>query len=156
VAGLPLKKPSDVTVMRDGKKQTLQVTIEEQPTEYGLSRGPSSRPFKRNDEALSLDKVGLEVTNLTPEWADKLGYKETATGALITDVEAGSPADRAGLRRGMLIVQVDKKTVDSAKGLQGVLAKAALDKGVLLKVQSPQGGVGYMLLKTDGKSDETK
>jgi serine protease Do len=156
VASLPLKKPSEVTVMRDGKKQTLEITIEEQPSEFGLSRGPSPRPFKRDEDALMLDKVGVEVTTLTPQLADRLGFKDTATGALVTDVEAGSPADRAGLRRGMLILQVDKKPVDSAKALQGLLAKAPLDKGVLLKVQSPQGGVGYMLLKTGGKEEDTK
>jgi serine protease Do len=36
VARLPLNKPIDVIVIRDGKKKTLQITIEEQPRDYGL------------------------------------------------------------------------------------------------------------------------
>jgi serine protease Do len=36
VAGLPLNKPVEVTVVRDGKKKMLQITIEEQPREFGM------------------------------------------------------------------------------------------------------------------------
>jgi serine protease Do len=152
VAGLPLKKPSEITVLRDGKAQTLKVTIEEQPDKFGVAEDEEPAPRRRprgNEETLSLDKVGVEVTDLTPQWAERLGFKDSATGALVTGVDAGSPAAHAGLRRGMLIVEVDKKPVDSAKALQGLLAKAPLGRGTLLKVQSPQGGVGYLLLKVE-------
>src|SRR5262249_25779385 len=37
VAGLPLNQPVEVTVLRDGKPQTLHVTIEEQPKAYGTA-----------------------------------------------------------------------------------------------------------------------
>src|SRR5207248_117078 len=44
VADLPLKKPVDVTVLRDGKTQAIPVTIEEQPEEFGTARAPAPQP----------------------------------------------------------------------------------------------------------------
>jgi serine protease Do len=147
VAGLPLGKPVEVTVVRDGQPKTLQVTIEEQPQDFGSARVPvPSRSPQREKNTVSLDKFGLEVTDLTPELADQLGYKESVTGALITAVDRDGPAAEAGLRRGMLITKVEKQAVKSANDLQEMLAKAT-DKGVLFQVQSAQGGSTFVLLK---------
>ena len=54
----------------------------------------------------------------------------------------------AGLIRGMLITKVDKKAIDSAKGLREAIAAGSMDKGVLLQVETPQGGTSYVLLKS--------
>ena len=47
--------------------------------------------------------LGVSIQNLTPELAKSLGIKETE-GALISGVESGSPADKAGLKRGDLVI----------------------------------------------------
>jgi serine protease Do len=150
VSGLPLNKAVPVQVVRDGKTQTLEVTIKEQPAEFGTQeeRAPRSRP-KEDKEPVGLDKVGLEVTDLTAEKADELGFKKNARGAVITAVDPGSPAAEAGLRKGMLITKVNKKAVNSAAAVKEAMKKAALDKGVLLQVESAQGGVDYVVLKAE-------
>jgi serine protease Do len=148
VAGLPLGKPVAVAVLRDGKPQTLAVTIEEQPRDYGNTRVTAPRVPETEADTVPLDKVGLEVVDLTPDLADNLGYAEGTKGAVITKVSRDSVSGLAGLRRGWLISKVDKKAVASAKELKDALATAALDKGVLLQVQSPQGGTNFVLLKT--------
>lgn len=149
VAGLPLKKPAEFTIVRDGKTQTVQVTIEEQPQDFGLVRNPGIRTPKRSEseDSVSLDKVGLQVTDLTSDMAEQLGFKAKAAGALITKVESDSPAEDAGLTRGLLITKVDKQPVHSAKDLKNYMDKAPLDKGVLLQVQTRQGETTYILLK---------
>jgi predicted metalloprotease with PDZ domain len=53
---------------------------------------------------------GLTVQNVTPEIAQTLGLKQ-AQGVVITAVERGSPADDAGLRRGDVILEIDRKSV---------------------------------------------
>jgi serine protease Do len=68
-------------------------------------------------------------------------------GAVITQVDPDGVAAEAGLRRGMVITKVEKKPVTSAAEVKEALEKATLDKGVLLQVQSPQGGTSYVLLK---------
>jgi predicted metalloprotease with PDZ domain len=53
---------------------------------------------------------GLTVQNVTAEIAQRRGLKQ-AQGVVITAVERRSPADDAGLRRGDVILDIDRKTV---------------------------------------------
>jgi serine protease Do len=148
VAALPLGKPVEVVVVRDGQPKTLHVTVEEQPAEATTKRVRAPRVPERNPSAVSIDKAGFEAADLTPETADALGFKESTKGVVITKVELGSMASEAGLRRGMLITRVEKQPVTTAEALRDQLAKADLAKGVLLQVQTPQGGVNFVLLKS--------
>jgi hypothetical protein len=47
----------------------------------------------------------------------------------------------------MLVTKVDKKPVTSAKAFHDAVEATPLDKGALLQVKTPQGGVAYLLLK---------
>jgi serine protease Do len=147
VAGMPMGKPVDIMVVRDGKEKALQVTVENQPDDFGAARVPVPRTPKRDQNPTSLGKLGAEVIDLTPDMAEQLGYKEQQKGAVVSQVERGSAAEEAGLRRGMLITKVEKQPVESATAVKEALDKAAMDKGVLVQVESPQGGTGYILLK---------
>lgn len=147
VAGLPLKQPSEVTVMRDGKTLSLQVTIEEQPAEFGVTRVPAPRAPARDADSITLDKLGIDIADLTDDTAEELGYRKGTQGAVITRVAPGSLGAEAGLRRGMVISKVDNQRVSNAAAAQQALEKAALASGVLVHVQSPQGGTNIILLR---------
>jgi len=146
VAALPLRQPVDLAVVRDGKAQVLSVTIEEQPDDFGNARVPVQRAPARDKDSVKLDKLGAEVTDLTPELAEELGFRESAKGALITKVDPDGPAARAGLRRGMLVVKADKEPVKSAAAFKAQADRVPV-KGVLLQVQSPREGTKYVLVK---------
>jgi serine protease Do len=148
VAGLPIGKPVDLTVVRDGKTQKLSVTVEEQPSDFGTARVPVPRNPGKDSESVKLGKSGLHGTELTAEQAEDLGYKEGTRGVLITRVDRNSVAYEAGLRPGMVVTKVDKKAATSASAVSDLLGTSALEKGVLLQVQSPRGGTNYVLLKT--------
>jgi serine protease Do len=147
VAGLPLGKPVDLKLLRDGKDMTLKVTIEEQPQQFGTARVPQPRPSAEERSAVKIDKVGVEVTELTPELADSLGFKENAHGVVVAAVDRDGLAAQAGLRRGMLITKVERKPVTSAAKLKEVIENGSLQQGLLLQVQSPQGGTNFLVLK---------
>jgi serine protease Do len=150
VLSLPLRRPVDVTLLRDGKTMVIPVTIEEQPENYGRTAlVPRPGEPSTEKESVAMEKFGIEARDLTPEVASQLGYKESDNGALIAKVEPGSIAADAGLTRGMLVTKVDKKAVDSATALKDRLEKASLEKGVLLQVESPRGGTNYVILKAD-------
>jgi serine protease Do len=154
VGGLPLQKPVDVTLIRDGKTKVVPITIEEQPESYGVASGRLQRPQSSGEsqEEISADRVGLKLSDLTSELAKRYGYAEDAKGVLVTQVEAGSVAGEAGLGRGVLITKIDKKPVSSAASAQQTLQKANLTKGVLLQVQLPTnsgGGTAYIVLKAE-------
>jgi serine protease Do len=147
IASLPPGKAVELSIVRDGKPQTLRATIEEQPKDYGAREDPGQLvPRGRNRDALSVDKIGVQVSDLTPAQADRLGYKGTA-GALVVKVDDDSVAASGGVQPGMLVKKVDHKPVKSASAFQEAVEKAALEKGVLLQVESPQGGTSFVLLK---------
>jgi serine protease Do len=149
VAGLPLKKPVDVTVFRDGKSKVLPVTIEEQPQDFGTARAPARKTPRGNEqETLGVDKVGIEVADLTPQLREELGYKSSAKGVVITRVDEDSPAAVVGLRKGMLIVKIDKQAVTTAQSARSLFEKADLAKGILLQVQTPEGVTTFVVLQT--------
>ncbi len=87
--------------------------------------------------------LGVGIQDMTPELAKQFGAGD-ARGALVRSVEPGSPADKAGLRQGDLVLAVDGHPVDDARELGlNVAAKdpgASVDLTVLRnekKVQVP-------------------
>jgi serine protease Do len=150
VVGLPLNKPVELTIVRDGKTLTVPVTIEEQPENFGVAtRAPRMRATREDSEIIGISKLGLSVKDLTPELADQLGYKQSTTGALVARVAPDSVAAEAGLRPNMLITKIDKESVKSADDLQQKLEKTPLDNGALLQVQAPDGTMSYVVVKAD-------
>jgi len=147
VAGLVVKQPTDVAIIRDGEKQVVKLTIEEQPDEFGSERVPAPLAPKRENTALTLEKFGLGVADLTPELAEQLGFKQAFKGSIVVRVEVNSLAEQAGLVRNMVIVRVDGKVIDSATTLRDALALATPEKGALLQVRSAQGGTDFLLMK---------
>lgn len=148
VADLPLGKATNLDVFRDGKALQLPVTIEEQPTEFGSAAVPA--PRRRTEDGAqtqSLDKLGLEITDLTDRSAEELGYRKGVEGVVITRVLPGTPADDSGLRKGMLVTKVDNQKVTSATAARTAMEAGSLVRGVLLQVQSPQGGTTFLLLR---------
>ena len=151
VAVLPKGKPIDLAVVRDGKSVGLSVTIDEQPPDFGTVKATRPKMPETIKNATELAKIGAEAVDLTPKLAKGLGYKESTKGALLTDVERTGPAALAGLSRGVLVTKVEQESVAGVDELKEKLASAPLDKGVMLQVRTPGGGVTYVLLKSDAE-----
>ncbi len=122
VAAAPVGKKAPMTVLRDGKEKKLTVKVAELEPETTVEDTPDREGDTR---------WGLGLQDLTPRIARQLGV-EAGQGALVTEVEPGSPAQQASLRRGDVILEVDSKPVASA----GEVKKAVAGKdSVLLLVQ---------------------
>jgi S1-C subfamily serine protease len=67
---------------------------------------------------------GMQLQNLTPDLTDALGYAP-GKGVLISAVEPDSPADRAGIQRGLVIYRIGKYNVTSVKQVESLLARAS-------------------------------
>ncbi len=110
---------------RDGKSGTLAVTLGELPDED--ARQPESP-----------GKIGMALQTLSPDVADSLGMDRSTKGAVITDVLAGSTAERAGLKPGDVIVEVDRRNVSSAdEAIQAL--RTPQKNGHLLRVRGASG-----------------
>jgi serine protease Do len=73
--------------------------------------------------------LGVMIQKVTPELRGKLNLKEEK-GALVADVTPGGPADKAGIRRGDVIVAFDGKEIKEMNDLPLVVASTAVGKTV--------------------------
>jgi serine protease Do len=123
-----------VVVMRDGKEETVKITIAEMKDE--VEEAPSGES----------EAYGLAVQNLTPEIAESLGIGIDVQGVLVSSVEPGSPADEAGLRRGDVIVEVNRKPVKDVEAYGKEMKATGEGKSVLLLVRRGENTV-FLALK---------
>jgi serine protease Do len=123
VASTPIETKVDVVVVRGGERKKLGVRVgrlDEPELELASAAGSGT------------GKLGLRVQDLTPELAEQFGV-EKSEGVLVTEVEPGSPADEAELKRGDVIIEVDRQGVSSVEELREQLAKA--DEKVLMLIR---------------------
>jgi serine protease Do len=77
--------------------------------------------------------IGIGIQDLTPGLAESFGIK-SGSGALISDVQPGSPAAKAGLRSGDVITAIGGQPVDSASRLSVAVAETPPGTNVKLEV----------------------
>jgi len=137
VAGIKPGKTVPAEVMRNGKKMTLNITIEEQPEDMtaairGKSSDPESAPKagKKTPES----SLGLVLGPLTRENARQFGY-QGLRGVLIMEVEPNSSADEAGLQKGALIQQVGRRKVHNLDSFRSALRRLRKGKNALLVIR---------------------
>jgi serine protease Do len=77
-------------------------------------------PKKAEPESLAHKDFGLTLQNITAERAEALGIKANS-GVLIGEVEPGSPAEESGIEPGLVIYQVGRYPVTSARRIESLL-----------------------------------
>jgi len=119
-------KPGDkliLKVIREGKEQTITVTLGEQP--------------KQREEAKRVEKnqafLGVYSQLLSPELKEQLELK-VDKGVLVTQVLPESPAAKAGLAEEDVITHVNNVAVNTPKDLSAAIQKAGAGKEVTMKV----------------------
>jgi len=117
------------------------------PTNYGEKASRQSESNDEGSETKHYDKLGLQVGPLTTDVASQLGISGTS-GVVITAVEDGSPADKAGLAPSQVITQVGRKSVKSVAEFEAEVKNASPEKGVLLLVRSAEGS-RFVVLKNE-------
>ena len=103
--------------IRDGKPQTVDVTLTTLPTQQVAEAAPQS-----GESTDQLSKLGLSVQNLTPDLANQLGISGDQ-GVVVTSVQPGSEASTADLQQGDLIVQANQQPVNSVDDLNNAIGK---------------------------------
>ena len=111
-------------VLRDGSEHQISVKLGEMPTETAMVKPDGS------DSTKALD--GVEVSNLSPEMADKLGLPAASKGVVVTDVDPSSKVADSGLRKGDVIQEVNHESVKNVSEFQSALKKGGSDPLLLV------------------------
>ena len=122
VARTAVDKKIRMKVLRDKKEFTLNVAVGELKDEEVVASAPEK------------GELGMTVQKLTPQLAENLGLDKT-DGVVVTAVEPGSAADEAGIRRGDVIVEVDRKPVRGVEEYRNAIAGSRKGRGVLFLVR---------------------
>jgi serine protease Do len=132
--GLGFAIPADV--VRDSVKN-FKTFAEKHP-------GGKNQPAV--DETANAERMfGMQLQDLNEELTDALGY-EPGQGVLISAVEPSSPADQAGVERGLVIYRVGKHDVNSVKDIENLLGRARSGTSVDFTVGVVRaGGAGKRL-----------
>jgi Do/DeqQ family serine protease len=128
VAGVAPGERVRVVIVRDGARQPLTVTIGEMPADEPNALVQAGA-----------DDFGLQVEALSPGAMARLDLP-VAHGVLVVEVAAGGPADRAGLRRGDVILEVARQPVSDGETIARALASVGAGDGALIYVHRPGGG----------------
>ncbi|HEY7726324.1 MAG TPA: DegQ family serine endoprotease [Anaeromyxobacteraceae bacterium] len=126
---------ADLVLLRSGHRKTLAVTVAPRPDEDRLARGTESDEDQEGGRPARKDeKLGLRVAPLTPELARELRVPDER-GVVVTGVTEDGPADRAGVRRGDLVIEVNRKPVRTVDELGSAVGKLKAGELALLRVR---------------------
>jgi serine protease Do len=131
-AGLVVGDTAEVTILRNGSQKTLAIKIGKRP----LTMAAASQNQRQQKDS----EYGFEVTEVTPEIARQYNIKEAA-GVIVVGVAPDSKADAAGIKQGDLILEVNRKNVDSVKDFKNLLNQYKDSDGVSLLVQRMNAGL---------------
>jgi serine protease Do len=129
-------------IVRDGKPQNMSVTLAAFDKKGEEASAGTSTPGKA--------RWGIGLTDVSQEARQQLDLPSSVHGALIGNVQPGSPADNAGLTSGNVILEVDRKAVNSASEAKEALANVPAGQDALLLVWS-NGGSGFRVLHAPSK-----
>ena len=116
-------------ILRDGKRQTVQVEIGERPLETELAEGGTTEGWR-----------GLHVGALSPDALERLNLPSSMTGVLVAEVDEGSLAEQAGLHSGDIINEINRVRIESVSDYQ--TATAQVKGNALVRTNR-----GYVVIK---------
>ena len=142
-----LAKPGDtskLSVWRDRQEKTIEIKLGDMPGERTAAA--------QTPGGTDAGKLGVTVQPVTPEIARQLDLKD-ATGVVVTRVDPSGVASEAGVQRGDVIVEVDRKPVKSIDDFEKAIASAG-KKQVLMRIQ--RGGTAIFVAMSPPPSPAAK
>jgi serine protease Do len=145
-----LKRPDGVvtlSVVRAGKPIEAKVKLGVRPDLEGLGELEKHRGESSESGASTKQRIGLSFQDLDPRVSEASDLPRG--GAQVVEVSPGSPAERAGFMRGMVVVEVNHKAIRGRDELMIALKEVKPGAVVLLKIAVPGGGANRSLLAVE-------
>jgi serine protease Do len=137
VAAVKPGETAKLEIVRGGDAKTLSVKLGTLPTEKLADRGEEA-------EEPGKPMVGLALAPITPELRESMKLPKDAAGVVVTEVRPDSPAQRAGLNKGDVILGVGGKTVATPEEAVTAIREAAGRKGTMALRVMRDGRTGFV------------
>ncbi|MDT8452708.1 MAG: DegQ family serine endoprotease [Gammaproteobacteria bacterium] len=115
----------ELTIIRDGKRKNVSVTLAAHIPETVTAKSPPSQ---------STSQLGLTVQTLSAELAKQFNAR-AGEGVVVTEVKRGSVAALAGINVGTIILQVNHKSIATAEEFAHEITKADKSRPILLLIR---------------------
>jgi serine protease Do len=140
VALVPPGENVNVTVLRKGEKKQLTFKVAQRPEDEGVaSRGEGEGGDENGGggggKTDKSPKLGVSLAPLTPAVARELGVSPGSEGVVVTDVVDGGPAQRASVRRGDVILEVNRQPVKKPDDVAAAISKMKEGQIALLRIK---------------------
>ena len=137
VSKMSVGKKIPVGIIRDRRAETVTLRIGERPS----SDESKSSASEEEDTQEKEEWRGIRVTAVTSELAKRYQL-EKEQGVLVTHVESGSPSEESGVRPGDVILEINRRGIDSMADFKN--AAAAVHGDALIKT-----GRGFFVIKPE-------
>ncbi len=124
-------------IFRNGESKDVDVTLAEYPEKAGAKT--------EQGEAAPTGLKGIQVQNLTPEIARQLQLPASTVGVVIASIDSSSSAAEAGLQRGDIIQEVNRKPVHNVQQYREALTGA--DSQSVLLLINRAGNTRYVMIQ---------
>ncbi|MFQ5562968.1 MAG: Do family serine endopeptidase [Parvularculaceae bacterium] len=123
-----------VKILREGSEKVINVTLGQRDEEQAVA--DASNGSNGDDDSLA-DDLGVRVTGLNEALRRQFRVPDDVEGVMVTGVKPGSAAQTAGLRPGVVILQVEGQSVKSARELKNKIDEARKQgkEAVLMRLQ---------------------
>ncbi len=133
-------------VLREGKEKVLNIKLGELPEQ-------GTQISKRVPDDETEQNLGLVVQEITPQIKSKFGI-EYSNGVVITDVRGDSMASEAGLLRGDVLVEINKKQIANLDDYRKNVASLKIGQNLLFLVRRGPNTI-YVALKVEADNDRS-
>ncbi len=138
-----------LTVLRGTDQKQVTIKVSQRPDEEAAAGRGGSPDEGEADAKEASPKLGLALSAITPEMQSQLGL-EGDEGVVVTSVTPDGPADRASLRRGDVILEVNRQPVKRPEDVKNAIAKLKENDLVLLRVRRGDQA-SFLTLRLGGK-----
>jgi len=113
-----------LSTVRDGKPNTIEVTTSAMPDKLEATK-----------EKEIEEKLGAQIQELTPQLAARYRISsEIKRGVVVIGLEDGSPADELGLQEGDVILEINRKKIETIKDFEKSIKDLNLEKGIVFRL----------------------
>lgn len=131
IAGTKPGTEVKVTILRDGKEEEMTATLDELKT-AGDKKGNGKNDDEKGGAEKESGKLGLSLQPLTPQITKQLDLDSDTEGLVVIAVDQNGPAAEAGIQRGDVILEINRKPVTSITDVKSILESVGNKTIVLL------------------------